>query len=142
MTAQLDGGSWLAGCVQAGNGVVFGYLDVSGTDSAGLVISFRVHAGGPADLLGAVPLTPGTYQIPNQIFPYGGNSYAFIGSACLSQLCPFWRAEPQFGSGTITVQTLTSTTASGSFAFTLLPVTESGATGSRVVTNGSFNVRF
>ena len=45
------------------------------------------------------------------------------------------------GSGTISLSTLTSTGASGTFSMTLVPLA-GGATGNKVITNGKFNVKF
>jgi len=46
------------------------------------------------------------------------------------------------GSGSITLSTLTSTGASGTFSMTLVPLSGSGASGNKVITNGKFNVKF
>jgi hypothetical protein len=46
------------------------------------------------------------------------------------------------GSGSITLTTLTSTAAAGTFSFSLGPQPRSGATGTKVVTDGVFNVTF
>ena len=48
----------------------------------------------------------------------------------------------ELGSGSVTVTTLTATGASGTFFFTLVPITITGATGNRSVTEGVFNVTF
>lgn len=52
-----------------------------------------------------------------------------------------WSALLTQGSGTLTVASFSATGASGTFSFTALP-TGAGATGSKVVTNGAFNVTF
>jgi hypothetical protein len=48
------------------------------------------------------------------------------------------------GSGTLTIATLTAAGATGTFAFTAVPPQAggAGATGTKVVTNGTFNVTF
>ena len=51
-----------------------------------------------------------------------------------------WGTDGTGGSGTLTLSTLTSTSASGTFSGTLGPA--AGTTGTRVVTNGVFNVGF
>jgi len=143
-TAQIDGISWTAVCVPpAGNGVQFGYIDVSAQD-ANRHLTFRVHAGGPRDLLGTVPLTVGTYQIGGQPSIYGGDSYALIAicSSAASQVCPAWTAQPQLGSGTVTITTLTDRSITGTFSFTLVALSGTGATGSVAITNGNFSVTF
>jgi hypothetical protein len=144
MTAQVDGVAWAAVCVPpAGNAVKFGYLDVSGYD-AGKGLAFRVHAGGPTDLPGSVPLTVGTYQLGGPSSAYGNDSYVLWGPQCkppVSQ-CPLWEAQAEFGTGTITIATLTDTTATGTFSFNLFPVPISGATDVMTITNGFFRVTF
>lgn len=51
-----------------------------------------------------------------------------------------WQAGVGIGSGTITITTLTSTRAVGTFLFMLAAVPGTGATGTRSVTEGSFDV--
>jgi len=46
------------------------------------------------------------------------------------------------GSGLITITEQTATRASGSFSFNLIANPIGGATGAKVVTNGTFNVTF
>ena len=48
-----------------------------------------------------------------------------------------WAAYGAYGSGTVTIKSLTSTAVSGTFSFTLLPY--GTATGTKVISNGSFN---
>jgi hypothetical protein len=50
-----------------------------------------------------------------------------------------WKVSPVAGSGTINLATLTAKAASGTFSFTA-PANANGATGTKVVTNGAFNV--
>jgi hypothetical protein len=50
-----------------------------------------------------------------------------------------WLAAGPSGSGTVTVSTLTSNSATGTFSFTMVPNSGSGPT--KVVTNGEFNAR-
>ena len=52
-----------------------------------------------------------------------------------------WTSIGAGSSGTITLTTLTTTGASGTFSFNLLPL-GAPATGTKVVTNGVFNVTF
>lgn len=51
-----------------------------------------------------------------------------------------WQAGVGTGSGTITVTSLTSTSAAGTFAFSLAAIPGTGATGTKSVTEGVFNV--
>jgi hypothetical protein len=50
-----------------------------------------------------------------------------------------WQAVQTVGSGSVTVQTLTATNASGTFTFTM-PAANGTATGTKAVTNGVFNI--
>jgi hypothetical protein len=71
---------------------------------------------------------------------FATSSVAFASFVSFAGFVPAgsWGAAGTTGSGSVTVTTLTSTHAGGTFAFTLVPVF--GATGSRVVTGGAFNV--
>jgi hypothetical protein len=51
-----------------------------------------------------------------------------------------WQAGVGFGSGSVTVTTFTATSAVGTFSFTMVPTTGTGATGNKAVTEGTFNV--
>lgn len=56
-----------------------------------------------------------------------------------------WAAAGQFGSGTLTISSLSATGASGTFNFSAPPApggSGAGATGTKVVTNGAFTARF
>ena len=53
-----------------------------------------------------------------------------------------WHALSTVGNGTVTLTSISATGAAGTFAFTAPAVASSGATGSKVVTNGSFDVKF
>jgi Family of unknown function (DUF6252) len=53
-----------------------------------------------------------------------------------------WLSGPSLGTGSVTITSLTSTSASGTFTLTLAPSAGSGATGNKALTNGVFNVTF
>jgi hypothetical protein len=53
-----------------------------------------------------------------------------------------WTAAVGTGSGSITLTTLTSAGASGTFTFNLVAVPNTGATGTKAITEGVFNVTF
>ena len=53
-----------------------------------------------------------------------------------------WVANSAAGRGSVTIATLTSTRATGTFSFTLVPSAGTTAVGERSVTNGTFTVRF
>jgi uncharacterized protein DUF6252 len=81
------------------------------------------------------PLIPGVYNITPAL-PNVQLGVTFLNSGSL------FRANATLGegSGSITLSTLTSTGATGTFAFTLVP--SGGGPGSLQVTNGVFNVTF
>jgi hypothetical protein len=145
LTAQVDGMAWTASCVPpAQNGVQFGYISVEARDGSRQMF-FQVRAGGVRDLLGAVPLTVGTYQIGGPAKVYGGDSYVIWDNVCVQPLqgpCPLWEAREELGTGTVTITTLTDQSATGTFTFGLVPVSGTGATGAVAVTNGKFSVTF
>ena len=143
LLAQIEGVSWTAQCVRAGNGVRYGYIQLEGKD-ARRFFTIEVRAGGPLDQLGSTPLIPGPYPIGAQPSIYGGDSYAMIGDVCGpgTASCALWEAQPQFGSGTVTITAVSETGAAGTFEYVLLPVQASGATGTLHVTSGAFSVRF
>jgi hypothetical protein len=53
-----------------------------------------------------------------------------------------WNAAVGIGGGSITLTTLTSAGASGTFTFNLVAVPNTGATGTKAITEGVFNVTF
>jgi hypothetical protein len=114
---------------------------MAGNDAKG-GITIEVFTGGPTDPQGSVPLGVGTYQIGGPRSWYGADSYIFWGNGCNTSECPLWQALPQSGTGTVTITTLTKTSAAGTFSATLVPEAISGATGSVVMTNGVFSITF
>jgi hypothetical protein len=67
---------------------------------------------------------------------------AFASNAILLQGAAAWVANPSGGNGTITVTALTNTRVAGTFQFSGSPVSGSGATATRQVTNGKFDLTF
>ena len=53
-----------------------------------------------------------------------------------------WVSSLAGGSGSVVLTTLTSTHATGTFSFTAIPSTTTGATGNKAITNGTFDVTF
>jgi hypothetical protein len=86
-----------------------------------------------------VPATVGTYAIGRS-----AASASLISVRALAQ----WTAGPVTGSGSITLSRMTTAAAAGTFAFTMTPLSlpapsgPSGATGTRTVADGAFNVTF
>jgi hypothetical protein len=95
-------------------------LEVDSTDAACNLFGFIISPGGT--------LTTGTYQIGAS----GTNAnYISVGGT------PAWTAVGSRGSGTISLNTLTGSTATGTFNFVLV-----GTSSSKTVTNGTFNDSF
>ena len=107
-------------------GLSNGILSIGGTDSS------RSTTLGFA--LTPTPAGTGTYTL-GPLNP--ANAQMQVGSPAAG-----WQAGVGIGSGTITLTTLTNTTAAGTFSFTLAAVPGSGATGTKSITEGSFNVTF
>ena len=135
MSARIDGTLWTASTVSAtkvlsSTGVPFGTLAVSGTGSLAnqtVNLTFTIPAVAGAYTLGSAP-----GNIP------GPQNASLTNSSTTAQ----WNATSTIGSGSITVTSLTLTNAVGAFAFVLPPVASTSATGTRVVTEGSFLVSF
>ena len=124
MSFRVDGSLITATSVTAG--LSSGILSISGGDtSRNTTLSFA--------------LTPtatgtGTYALGPLS---AANAMILIGTPAAG-----WQAAVGIGSGTITINSLTSTTASGTFSFVLAAVGGSGATGTRTIAEGVFNVTF
>ena len=122
MSARIDGSTWTASTALTatyGNGI----LAAAGVDASLRTIGF-----------GVVATAPGTFTV--------GPTGTANGSLTEGSGGTIWQAVANLGNGTITITSLTPTGASGSFSFTLVANAASGATGSRTITNGSFDLRF
>ena len=98
-------------------------LSVAASDSQGRLLGFALSLA-----------STGTYSINDSSFAI------FIVDIGAQQ----WQADAFVagGSGTITFTTFTTNHAVGSFSFTANPVAGTGATGSKSVTGGAFNVTY
>jgi len=104
--------------------IALGNLNVASTNAASaLSLNFGVDATVGIKTIG--PGVPLTFQVE-------------------TSAGAIWIAAPSMAgsSGTLTVLTLTATSATGTFNFVAQPSPGSGATGSRTVLNGSFSVTF
>jgi hypothetical protein len=128
MTARIDGAAWTANAV-VGGAYTGGVLTVSGVDSANRTIGFAVVTNGP-----------GTSSTSGA----GGLNFVYTTPTAGQSVAPTWTALiTQAGSsGTLTIASLSATTASGTFSFLATAVSGTPATGSRNVTEGAFTVRF
>jgi hypothetical protein len=123
MSARIDGQAWTA-TSSSGGTAIQGTFGFAGTDAAGRTIVVVVSA---------VP-QPGAQAIRTST----ANNLAFTindsnGAA--------WIATQANGNGELRIDSFTNTNASGSFTFDAVPVAGTSATGTKVVTNGVFNVR-
>jgi hypothetical protein len=124
LTFKADGVSESATSITAS--FADGILSIGGTDSSrATTLSFGLTptaAGAGAYALG--PLS-------------AANAQVLIGNPAAG-----WQAAVGIGNGTIIINSLTSTSASGTFSFSLVPVAGSGAAGTKSITDGVFNVTF
>jgi len=132
-TATVDGTNFVATCLLAAssaNGIVaLGATNIaSGNASSYIDITFALQLNGTS--LGPYTFT-GVTTPPN-----ANNGQVNVGGS------QFWNVGgiAAGSSGMVTFTTLTATRAVGKFSFTLTP--SSGATGTKTVTNGSFDLTF
>jgi hypothetical protein len=121
-TARIDGQQWTAVAPVAVT-YVGGILALGGSSQNFTTIAFAVIAS-----------APGTYAV-GPTSPT--NALMTIGSTSGT-----WVARSTGGSGSVTITTLTSTSAGGTFQFSMVPDGNGSNTGTKAVTNGAFNVTF
>jgi len=122
MTFRVDGTATAVGSANAS--LANGILSVGGTDTSRTTtigFAFSPTAAGV-----------GTYTFGPLS---GANAQLLVGNPAAG-----WQAGVGIGSGTITVTSLTSTSASGTFTFSMVAVAGTGATGTKSITDGVFNV--
>ena len=124
MSAKIDRKVWTATRVTTAS-FAHGSLTIVGSDGSNpaQTISFEIEAS-----------SPGTYQL-NQ--PEEASSFISMTAGTAS-----WQASYVAGKGIINISTLSATGASGSFSLTLIPSPNSSATGTKIVTDGVFNIKF
>lgn len=141
LSAQIDGVVWAAPCVLAVHNVDFRYIEVFGSSRDDTQrMTFRLYA-----------TEVGTYLLGGpEPAPVGMGSSAGLNIGCQPHPgpCPSWGVAPCCGqpngngSGTIVLTELTGKRASGTFSLNLVGNGSTGATASKVVTNGRFDVTF
>lgn len=123
-TATVDGQPW-TGQIQTArtnyNGFVFGVVG----DADGIEIALSVNTSDPDN------------QVPGTVDLTAGSTGAEI-----SEGGDTWYAVGFGGSGTMTINTLDTNGATGTFSFVAGPVGGSAPDGTRSITNGSFNLTF
>lgn len=124
MTFKVDGAGRSATSIVAS--FANGIMSVAGTDTSNATtLSFAIAP--TAAGTGTYTLGPAS----------AANAQILIGNPAAS-----WQAAVGIGSGTITINSFTSTGASGTFSFSLAAVAGSGASGTKSITEGTFNVTF
>jgi hypothetical protein len=119
MSARVDGDNWVSVMEHA---VVSGNLiAVAGSDAAARALGIAWADEG----IGSYVIGPGT----------NANGNFSVGSA-------LWTAGAHQGGGTINVTARTESRVAGNFTLTLEPVPNTDATGTRTVTQGTFDVSF
>jgi hypothetical protein len=104
------------------NGTIFSLAIV---DISGRAVSFAVFAS-----------APGTYQISTS----AGNNAQLLEPGGASWNATNAGAGVIAGSGTVVLTVLSQNRAAGTFSFVLEPVPESGATGTRTISSGTFDL--
>ncbi len=119
-SARIDGGEFnaMSAAVIGGAG---GLYSLGGGNAAGQTIGFAW-----------LDVGPGTYVI-------GGAATTIASHTHSGQT---WSASTAQGSGSIVVTTSTSTRVAGTFSFVLPPDAASGATGTRTITQGVFDLTY
>ena len=128
MTGTVDGAAFTPSLVQiATNGFTFAVTTGGTVGSSLVVIGFGVATN-----------APGTFAITS-----GANRAILQTVSSTGVATATWTAEVSQGSGTVTFTTLTTTSASGTFEFTMQPssVTGPAGTGTKTV-KGTFNLTF
>jgi chorismate synthase len=126
MSATVNGSSFVATCLTSVS-IVGGILAFGGTNIS------SSNASNYEDIsMAIVAAAPGTYQVTatsssNAKLSIGGSQQWVAGVL-------------QGGSGTVVIDTLTATGASGTFSFNL--VAGPGGSGTKTITNGKFNLTF
>jgi hypothetical protein len=124
MTAKIDGASFTSVATEAQRNVTNAgtIIAISGADAHGTGLGF-----------GFVDAGVGTY-------PIGGLTPT--NATVLDGTGKVWTAGATGGSGTLTVTALDATHVAGTFAYSAVASAGSGATGTKAVTQGVFDVTF
>ena len=124
LTFLLDGQQWTSILTIAENNTQTGGFAISGQDSTQRFVAFAIRNTG----IGSYPIEVNSTTNMSFNTPATNENW--------------WANGVSGGSGTVVVTAWTSTTAAGTFMFTLVPVPGSAATGNRTVAQGTFNVTY
>lgn len=150
ITAAIGGCGGSTGPGDGGNGSIS--ASVAGSSFSATLATGAVHNGGVLSFAGVQSQGGTTRQLNIAVvnvegtgtFTFGsGNSHVVIYTEVENsspQGGKSWTANMLVGSGSVTVTELSASRARGTFQFTLQPGTQN-ATGTKAVTNGSFNVK-
>jgi hypothetical protein len=125
MTATINGVSWTAEVVRGGAVLAGNAMTIGATSDDRTSINFSAPAA-----LGTVTL--------GALIPASATLVTRSGAVATGS----WTAGGSQGGGSITVTTITNDGATGTFLFTMVPIVGTGASGNRIVANGTFTVRF
>lgn len=123
MSATVAGTAW-SGSLAVQGQVAGNVLSVSGTNGTYQIV---MNVPGVA-ATGTYNVGPGNFGVAQLIQVTNGT--------------PTWTSSLVGGAGSVTVTTLTATRVAGTFTFTAAASPGTSATGTRAVTNGSFDVKF
>ena len=126
VTATIDGKSWVATSLQAKQGGSVVSIQALGALSGGTTVISLV-----------IPSTEGTYPIGPVAGGNGRQSMTLLEGAG-----SLWSADATSGGGSITLTSLSATRATGTYFMTADPILITGASGTRVITSGVFDVNF
>lgn len=136
MTAVIDGKAWTATQGVATASYSGGIFAIGGSDP-NYILSFAVTANG-----GGTFAIPGADRTTGQPPEQAGNNALLI-PVVNGVAQPGWAADFTKGSGTIVLTSISATGAAGTFSFALAPSTAAfGTAGSRIISSGTFSVKF
>jgi len=124
MSATIDGSSWASAATPGAAHAVRGgaFIAVAGSSQSLRVVAFTIPN----------VMEPGTHEL---VPPLNAQVQDNIGDA-------MWMTGTSGATGTVTVTSISAERITGTFSFTATAVPGTAATGTLVVTNGKFDVRF
>ena len=129
---KFDGTAWTAVTSLISVQLSANILSIGGSNQSSST-SFAIAMAHP----GLTALTPDTYAF-GVVNPSNARLVMVGGATALG-----WSGGTEVGSsGSIKLDTLTATSASGTFSMVLVPVAGTGSTGTKNITEGKFNVKF
>lgn len=116
-------------------------------DGAAFSGSLSVQATRTSNVLSIGAVSNNSRQINFALFGVTTTGTVPVGAGAASTITytdvtKAWVTSLVGGTGSVTITTLTANRAVGTFSFTAIPSANTGATGNKVVTNGSFDVKF